>query len=88
MAHISKHIKSSNHKIHYYDNMGKIIVNLGNKKCKNNNNSTGHINHIQISLLTSMVDTPEEGVSNVDRKLEHRKVRTYSIKSSSTLFSC
>ena len=32
MAHISEHINSSDQKIHSYDNMGKIIVNLSNKK--------------------------------------------------------
>ena len=36
----------------------------------------------------SIVDTPENYVSNVDKKLDKRKVRTSSIKSSSALFSC
>ena len=36
----------------------------------------------------SIVDTPEKHLSNVDSKLDMRKVRTSSIKSSSTLFSC
>ena len=36
----------------------------------------------------SIVGTPEKDVSNVYEKLYKRKVRTYSIKSSSTLFSC
>ena len=36
----------------------------------------------------SIVDTPEKDVSKVDRKLDKRKIRTSSIKSSSTLFSC
>ena len=35
----------------------------------------------------SIVDTPENYVSNVDKKLDKRKVRTSSIKSSSALFS-
>ena len=47
MDQISEHINSSYHKIHPYDQMGNMIVNLSNKQCKNNNNSTGHINHIQ-----------------------------------------
>ena len=68
--------------------MRKNIVNLSNKKCKNNNNSTGHLNHIHKSLLMSLVDTPEKDVSNVDRKLYKKKVHTSSINSSSTLFSC
>ena len=65
-----------------------MIVNLINKKCENNNNSTGHLNHIQKSFLISIVDTPEKDVSNVDRKLDKRKIRTSLINSSSTLFSC
>ena len=39
-------------------------------------------------LLIGIVETPEKGVSNVDRKLDKRKLRTSLIKSSSTLFSC
>ena len=36
----------------------------------------------------SIIDTPEKVVSNVDSKLDKRKIRTSSIKSSSALFSC
>ena len=36
----------------------------------------------------SIVDTHEKYVSNVDSKLNNRKVCTSSIKSSSTLFTC
>ena len=67
--------------------MGEMIFNLGNKKCENNNNSTGHINRIQKSLLISIVDTPEKDVSNVDSKLDKIKVFTSSINAL-TLFSC
>ena len=79
MDQISEHINSSNNKIHSHDQMGKIIVNLVNNKCKNNNNSKGHLNHIQKLLLMSIVDTPEKDVSNVDRKLDKIKLRTSSI---------
>ena len=68
--------------------MRKMIVNLSNRKCKNNNNSTGNLNNIQKILLMSIVDTNQNYVPNVDRKLDKIKVRTYSIKSSSKLFSC
>ena len=40
MGQSSEHINSSNQKIHSYDQMIKMIVNLGNNKCKNNNNYT------------------------------------------------
>ena len=86
MPQISEHTNSSNHKIHSYDHMGKMIVNLSYNKYEYNNNSTGHLNHIQKPLLMSIVDNPEKDVSNVDRKLDKIKVRTSSIKSSSTLF--
>ena len=36
----------------------------------------------------STVDTPENDLSNVDDKYDMRKVRTSSVNSSSTLFSC
>ena len=68
--------------------MRKNIINLGSKKFEENNNSTFQLNHLQNSLLMSIVDTPEKDVSKVDRKLDKRKIRTSSIKSSSTLFSC
>ena len=88
MAQISEHINSSNHKIHCYDQIRKIIVNLVSNKCYDNNNSTRQLNHLQNSLLMSIVDTPEKDVSKFDRIPDKRKVRTSSIKSSSTLFSC
>ena len=68
--------------------MGKMIVNLSNKIYENNNNSTGHLNHIQKLLLMSIVDTPEKDVWNVDREFDKIKVHPSSIKSLSTLFSC
>ena len=86
MDQISEHINSSNQKIHSYQQMGTMIFNLSNKKFKRNNNSTGHLNNIQKSLLMSIVDTPKKDVSNVDRKLYRRKIRKSLIKLSSTLF--
>ena len=44
---ISEHINYSNQKIYYHDQMIKVIVKLGIKKCKNNNNSTCQLNYIQ-----------------------------------------
>ena len=66
----------------------KMIVNLGSKKLENNDTSTCQLTSLQSLLLISIVDTPEKDVSNVDRKVDKRKVRTFSIKSSSTLFFC
>ena len=88
MAQISEQINFSNHKIYSYDQISETIVNLGSNKYEDNNNSTLQLNHLQNSLLISIVDTPEKDVSKVDRKLDKRKIRTSSIKSSSTLFHC
>ena len=60
MAQISEHINSSNHKIHSYDEMRKMIVNLGIRKCKNNDTSTYELTRLKNSLLMSIVDTPEK----------------------------
>ena len=68
--------------------MRKVIVNLGSNKFEDNNNSTCQLNHLQNSLLMSIVDTPEKDISKVDRKIDKIKIRTYSINPSSTLFSC
>ena len=88
MSQISEHINSSNNIIHSYDQMKTIIVNLGIHKCEDNNNSTHQMNHLQNWLLMIIVNTPEKDVSKVYRKIDKRKIRTYSIKSSSQLFSC
>ena len=85
MAQISEHINYSNQKIHSHDQMIKMIVNLGSKKGQNKDASC-QITHLQNSLLISIVDTPENYLSNVDRKSDMIKVRTSSVKSSSTLF--
>ena len=87
MYNISEKINYSNQNIHSHDWMGKMIVNLSDKKWENTNNSTGHINHIHKLLWISIVDTHEKDVSNVDRELDKRKVLKSSIKSSLTLFS-
>ena len=76
MAQISEHINYLNHKIHSHDKMGEIIVNLINNKFENNNNSTGHLNHIHKLLLMNIVDTPENKVSNFDRKVDNKKIST------------
>ena len=66
MDHISEHINYSNHKIHSYDQMIKMIVNLGSKKLENNDTSTCQLTSLQSLLLMSIVDNPEKDLSNVD----------------------
>ena len=88
MFHISQYINSSNKKIHSYDQMNNMIIDLGSNKCENNNKSTRQLNHLQNQLLKIIVETPENDVLNVDMKLDKRKILTSSIKSSSALFYC
>ena len=71
-----------------YYQMIKIIVNLGSKKCENNDTSNFQITGLQNSLLMSIVKTPEKDLSNIDRKYDTRKVNTSSIKLSWTFFPC
>ena len=85
---ISEHIHYKNQKVNFYDQMRTMIVNLGSKKCYNNNNSYPQLSHINISLLMRIFDTPEKDLSNVEGKAGTRKVRTSLVKSYSTLFSC
>ena len=66
MDHISEHINYSNHKIHSYDQMRKMIINLGSKKLENNDTSTCQLTSLQSLLLMSIVDNPEKDLSNVD----------------------
>ena len=77
MDQISEHINSSNNKIHSYDQMRKMVVNLGSKKGKNNYKSSPKLTCLQNSLLMSIVDTPEKDLSNFEGKYYMRKVRTY-----------
>ena len=67
--------------------MRKNIVNLGSNTGKKNDNSSTQLTYIQNSLLMSIFDTPENILSNADRKSDMKKLPTYSVDSSSKLFS-
>ena len=86
MAHISEHINFSNQNIPSYDKMIRIIVNLGIRTVKNNDNSSLQHTHLNKSLLMSIIDTLENYLSNVDIKFDMRKVRTSSINLLSIVF--
>ena len=60
MAQISELINSSNQRIHSYDQMIKMIANLGITKGENNDNSSPQLINIYNSLLMSIVDTPKK----------------------------
>ena len=49
MDQISEHINSSNHNTHSRDQISKMVVNLGSKTVKNNDNSSTKITHLQNS---------------------------------------
>ena len=88
MDQISEYINFSNHRIHSYDKMRNMIVNLGSKKGKNNNNHSPQLTRIHNSLLITIVDTHENYLSNIEGKYDMTQVRTSSVKPSSTLFLC
>ena len=64
-----------------------MIFNLSSKKRKNKYNSSPQLTYLQNSLIMSIVDTPKKDLSNVDDESYIRKVHTYSVKSSSKIFS-
>ena len=66
--------------------MIRIIVNLGIKTVKNNNNSSLQHTHIKKSFIMRIVDTPKNYLSNVDSKYDMRKVRTSSMNLTSIVF--
>ena len=68
MSQISENINSSNHKIHYCDQIIEMVVNLGSKKGQNNYISSLQITRLQNSLLMSIFDTPKIYLSNVEGK--------------------
>ena len=76
MAQISEHINYTNHNIHFYGQMEKMIVNLGIWEGENNNSSSPQLSRIQNSLIMSIFDTPEKYLYNVEGKYDTRKVRT------------
>ena len=68
MAQISQHNNYTNHQIHDYDKMRKMIVNLGSKRVDNNDNSSTKIYCVQNSLIMRIFDTPEKGLSHIEGK--------------------
>ena len=68
--------------------MSKIIVNLGSKICEKNDTFTCQLTCLHNWLLMSIFETPEKDLSNVDSKSDMRKLRTSSVKLSSTLLFC
>ena len=75
MDQISEHINSSNQKIHSYVQIRKMVVNLVSKKLENNETFLCQLTRLQEALLMSITNTPENGLSNVDRESEMRKLR-------------
>ena len=53
MTQISQHVNSTNHKIHSYDKMSKMIVNLGSNKDDKNDDHSPQLSHLQNSLHDS-----------------------------------
>ena len=60
MDQISQHNNYTNHQIHSYDQMSKMIVTLESKKAGNNDNSSNKLGCLQNSLIMRISDTPEK----------------------------
>ena len=59
MAQTSQPSNLTNHKIHYCDQMIKMIVNLGSKKGDKNDDSSLKLTNLHNSVLIKIVDTNE-----------------------------
>ena len=66
---ISEQINYSNQKIHSYNKIINMIVNLGSKKGKKNDNSSPQITCLYNSSLMSIVETLENNLSKVDSEI-------------------
>ena len=64
MKQLSENINSTKHKIHYFDQTSKMIVDLGDKKGVSNYESSSKLADIQNSLLMSIVYTTEKDISH------------------------
>ena len=58
MAQISEQINYPNKKIHSYNQMRKMIIDIGSKKGENNDTYSPQITRLQNSLLMIIADTP------------------------------
>ena len=64
MKQLSENINSEKHRIYYFDQTSKMIVNLGDKKGVSNYESSSKLADIQNSLLMSIVYTTEKDISH------------------------
>ena len=85
---ISHHINSTNHNIYSYDQISKIIINLGKKKGDNNDKSSPKLTDLQNYLSMIIFGTPKNDVYQAKRNELTRKMCTYYVNSSSSLFLC
>ena len=87
MDQINEQHNYTNQKVHSFDQVKTMVVNVGSEKCGNNYNSSPKISHLQNSLLMSIVLAPEKDVSCVEGKSDTSKVHIY-LEKSSKLFLC
>ena len=64
LKQLIQHINSTNHNIHYFDQIIKVDVNLGDNKGVSNYDSYSELIDLQNTLLMIVFDTPEKDVSN------------------------
>ena len=85
MDHISEYNNSLNKKILSHDQISKMVVNLGSKKCDDKYNSKCQLTCLHNLLVMSIFDTIQKYLANFDPKSEMRNLHTSSVKSSSAL---
>ena len=73
MAQIREHINSKNHNFHPYNQIKKMIVNLGINEGDNNYNSSSQFSCQHNLLLMSIFETSEKGLSHIKGKAVTRE---------------
>ena len=90
MAQISEHMNKSNHKIHSYCQISKMIANIGSKKGENNIPPLANceLTRLHISIQMIIVNNPEKCLSNIYGKYDTIKSHKDSVESSTSLLYC
>ena len=86
MDQMNEQNNSKNQKVHFYDQMRKMIGNFGSNGIKEHNTSSFQLTCIYNSLLMILLTPLKRIYLMLIWKYDMKKVHTYSVKSSLTLF--
>ena len=86
MNQISQHINIMSHKFHSYDQMIKMVVDLGRKKGDKNGDYYSKLMYLHNYLLMKNIDNPEKYVSHVKVIFLTSKFCSYYSRYSSSFF--